>query len=50
MKVESVPMDTESTEPTQMEVEGGSVDPVSAKDEVAVRTSRWTIAMPNLLL
>ena len=31
---ESVPMDTESTEPTQMEVEGGSVDPVSTKDEV----------------
>ena len=35
VKVEGVPMDTESTEPTQMEVEGGSVDPVSAKDEVA---------------
>ena len=33
-KVKSVPMDTESTEPTQMEVEGGSVDPVSTKDEV----------------
>ena len=34
VKVESVPMDTESTEPTQMEVEGGSMDPVSTKDEV----------------
>ena len=34
VKVESVPMDTESTEPTQMEVEGGSVDPVSIKDKV----------------
>ena len=32
-KVESVPMDTESTEPAQMEVEGGSMDPVSTKDE-----------------
>ena len=34
VKVESVPMDTESTEPAQMEVEGGSMDPVSTKDEV----------------
>ena len=33
VKVESVPMDTESTEPAQMEVEGGSMDPVSTKDE-----------------
>ena len=33
VKVESVPMDTESTEPAPMEVEGGSMDPVSTKDE-----------------
>ena len=34
VKVESVPMDTESTEPAQMEVEGGSMDPVSTKDKI----------------
>ena len=33
MKVEGVSMDTESAEPTPMEVEGGSVDPVSTKEE-----------------
>ena len=33
VKVESVSMATESTEPAQMEVEGGSMDPVSTKDE-----------------
>ena len=33
VKVEGVSMDTESAEPTPMEVEGGSVDPVSTKEE-----------------
>ena len=37
VKVESVPMDTESTEPAQMEVEGGSMDPVSTKDAVVAK-------------
>ena len=35
VKVEGVSMDTESTEPAQMDVEGGSVEPVSTKDEFA---------------
>ena len=33
VKVEGVCMDTGSTEPAQMDVEGGSVEPVSTKDE-----------------
>ena len=33
VKVESVPMETVSTDPAQMDVEGGSLEPESMKDE-----------------